>query len=119
MPRPDDQPVQVPGATTVEATDQAADALAATDAPDELAELRAQLAAKDAELAALKSVAAPGGETFVPTIAPHGAVAMAESEFRGMTSSQVAAKVKAGEITLGGKPSVLCADGYYCDPAYR
>jgi len=116
MARPENQPVQVPGATQPD-TAQVEDT--APGQPSELELLRAQLAAKDAEIASLQSVAVPTGETFAPAIAPHGAKALAESEFRGLTTSQVHAKVKAGEISLAGRHAVLCADGYYCNPAYR
>ena len=129
MARPQNQPVQVPGATQpdtaqVEGTapgqpDTAQVEGTAPGQPSELELLRAQLAAKDAEIASLQSVAVPTGETFAPAIAPHGAKALAESEFRGLTTSQVHAKVKAGEISLAGRHAVLCADGYYCNPAYR
>ena len=122
MPRDADQAVQVPGAPQ---PDAAADQPQA-DGQAQLSELdllRLQLAAKDAEIADLsaKAAAAP---TIVDSVVyepktRHGAVALAESAFAAMTTSEVHAKVKAGEITLAGKPSVLCADGYYCDPSYR
>lgn len=122
MPRPEDQTVQVPGAPQPDtaAADQAPTADASASESPELAALRAQLAAKDAEIAALQAAApkVTDGVVYEP-VTRHGAQALAESEFRSLTTSQVHEKLKAGEITLGGKPSVLCADGYYCDPSYR
>ena len=119
MPRPDDLAVEVPGAAAAAATSSQADG--AEPAGDDLvAALRAQLAAKDAEIAALSGGAATPmeGAVMVP-VTRHGAQAIAASAFAAMTTAEVHAKVQAGEITLAGKPSVLCSDGYYCDPAYR
>lgn len=85
-------------------------------------ELQAQLAALQAQLAeanAQRVQPKPDEGVVYEPKTPHGAQALAASEFRSMTTTEVHAKVIAGEISLGGKPSVLCADGYYCDPSYR
>lgn len=91
-------------------------------AKDQVATLQLQLAALQAQLAELTTQRAQPksdeGVVYEPKT-PHGAQALAASEFRSMTTTEVHAKVIAGEISLGGKPSVLCADGYYCDPSYR
>lgn len=120
MPRDADQPVQVPGAAA-EANDAAVQA--GIDRADTIEALKAQLAAQAEQIAVLtaKAAAAPtikDGTVFEP-VTRHGAQAMAASEFRALTTDQVHALVLAGKVSLQGKPSVLCADGYYCDPSYR
>lgn len=76
------------------------------------------IAALQAAQAKPSTAKAGEGIVFEP-VTKHAARALATSEFRGMLSSVVAAQLAAGEITLGGRPGVLCADGYFCDPAYR
>ena len=41
---------------------------------------------------------------------------LAASDFASMTTTQLHAKVKAGEVDLGNRQNVLCSDGYYCNP---
>lgn len=112
MPRDTQRSVSVPGVTQSDA-----------QAGDEVQALRDQLAARDAEIAELSAKVATAPAIVDSVVyepkTRHGAVALAESAFKAMTTTEVAAKVAAGEITLNGRPSVLCADGYYCDPSYR
>lgn len=147
MPRPENVTIQVPGETAVEpaaeadavqadqpqAAEQPAQAQAGaepdTAAPvasteaEELAKLRAQLVQLEAENEALKTQTEEAPKitdsTVFEPVTKHGAQALALSEFASMTCADVHAKLQSGEITLAGKPSVLCADGYYCDPSYR
>lgn len=57
--------------------------------------------------------------TPAPTSAPTtGAEAPATvaPDFANMTTSEVHAQVMAGTLNLGSSHSVLCSDGYYCNP---
>ena len=108
MPRPSNQPVAVPGvmSETVEEPDNT----------DDLAALRAELAAARAQIAVLSK---PSESVVTVPITRHGAQKLAESEFAALTTKQVEEMLQAGQISLNGRPSVLCADGYFCDPSYR
>ena len=108
MPRPNTKDVQMPGATS----DTAVGPVAYThsESPeDEIARLKA-------ELAAAKAV--PASKILFEPVTPHGAEKMAASQFLHLTSAQMDAKVRSGELTMT-EPHVLCADGYYCNPNYR
>lgn len=116
--------VEVPGATTTEpetTEPETAEGLAVDEA-GELAALRAQLEAAQAQIAALQSAkAAPqaGDSIVTQPITPHGRQAMADSEFATWTTARLHAELQAGNVSLRGRPGVLCSDGYYCDPSYR
>lgn len=105
------QPVQVPGApadTAVEEQQQEQAARpAAVDPRDaEIAALRAQLAAKSAPLVAAE---ADG---------PNTRRYKAESKHRHLTSAELHAQVRAGEVPLT-EHHVLCSDGWYANPAWN
>lgn len=79
------------------------------DAPVEVSETVADL-----------TVAEPGVELAdntpreIPT--KHGVEALAASPFASMTSAEVQALIDAGQLDLGHRQSVLCSDGYFCNP---
>lgn len=101
--------------------DQAAPQVADADDVTLLRAKLAQLEAENEELKNQPAAIAPkitDSVVFEP-VTPHGIQALSASEFKHLTCAQVDAKLRSGEITLGGRPSVLCADGYFCDPAYR
>ena len=109
MPRPNTKDVQMPGATSDTAFDQTAEDKPAESPADEIARLKAELAAAQA---------VPASKILFEPVTPHGAEKMAASQFLHLTSAQMDAKVRSGELTMT-EPHVLCADGYYCNPNYR
>ena len=119
--------IEVPGATSAESeTTDTTGTLTGDEsgaAPDDaVAALQAQLDAANAQIAALTAAnAAPkAGESIVTEpVTPRGRVALAMSEFATMTTAEVHAALEAGKISMRGRPSVLCRDGWYCDPSYR
>ncbi len=131
MPRDPDQTVSIPGdptpvtpPDTVTVVDPTVDPTVATAGDDSaLADLQAQLAALKAENEALQAKVATApvvtDSTVFQPVTRHGAQALSSSEFASMTTAEVKAGVAAGTISLGGRPSVLCADGYFCSPSYR
>jgi hypothetical protein len=101
--------VQVPGApadlTLADGpTSEAAPAVDEKDA--EIARLRAQLAA---------TVPAPSASMVVEADTPHGRLAMARSQHKHLTSAELDAQVRAGEVKLTDH-HVLCKDGWYVNP---
>ena len=83
-----------------------------TDSP-EVAALKAKLAEAEAKLEAADSAAKLPQVVYEP-VTPKGAEAMANNANTvGMTSKQLLAKIKAGELTMPTS-AVLCADGYFC-----
>lgn len=101
MGRTSNQPVETPGAAAADT--------AAHDGPTLTVE--EQLAAAQAELAALKAKAALPQVVYEPKT-PHGAAALSASAYASMTVAELMAKIDAGEVK---EPitSALCADGYY------
>lgn len=101
MGRISNQPVETPGA--------AAPDTAAHDGPTLTVE--ENLAAAEAELAALKAKAALPQVVYEPTT-PHGAIRLQESEYASMTVAELMARIDAGQVK---EPitSALCSDGYY------
>lgn len=99
---------QIPGdeGTSAPADDQFGnDRTSATDPRDaEIAALKAQLADVEAAKKLPQVVYEP--ET------PHGAVKLAESEFRNLTTTQLMAKIKRGDVEAP-RTGVLCADGWF------
>lgn len=102
--------VQVPGAPadlTLADGPEAASPVSAADAKDaEIARLRAQLAA---------TVPAPSAGMVVEADTPHGRLAMARSQHKHLTSAELDAQVRAGEVKLTDH-HVLCKDGWYVNP---
>lgn len=69
-----------------------------------IAELEAKLAAQEAESKLPKVVYEP--------VTPHGAAALAASDYAGMTVAELMAMIDAGRAKEP-MTSVLCADGWY------
>lgn len=106
-------PVQVPGApadpVVEEQQQEQAAAPAAFDPRDaEIAALRAQLAAQSA----------PSAPLVTEGDGPNTRRYKAESKHLHLTSKELHAKVRAGEVTLTDH-HVLCSDGWYANPAWN
>lgn len=112
------------GMTATELQAQAAEATAAEDSEqtrdltaggDDVAALKAQLAAlqaKNAELEADLASKAKSNIVYTPDT-PHGLERLATSATAGMTVAQVMAAIDAGRLDEP-MTSYLCADGNYC-----
>jgi hypothetical protein len=81
------------------------------DAPD-AAEKDAQIAALKAQLAEL-TAASKLPQVVTEPVTPHGAIALAQSAFAGMTVAELMAGIDAGKYREPPVTSVLCADGWY------
>ena len=123
MGRPTTQRVQTPGAPTPDtaAQDDADTSVleegtaAAPGDSDDVAQLKAQLAAAQAENAGLKAAAEVSKlpQLVYEPETPHGKLARDASEFKHLTVAQLMAEIDAGNAREPMN-SVLCADGYYC-----
>lgn len=126
MPRKSHQAVSIPGVTSFSSAE--ADGRAPDDDVDgdavglspeaEIAKLRAQLAAKDVELERAKAASTKvlASVVFEPET-PHGAEARRLSSHNHLTSAQLTAMIKAGEVELTQR-HVLCSDGWYVNPKF-
>jgi hypothetical protein len=118
MPRPTNQPNQIPGAapgTQSASADTQTDDLDLDDGQDQpidaedkdalIAKLQAQLADHEAKDKLPQVVSEP--------TTPHGAIALAQSAFAGMTVAELMAGIDAGKYREPPVTSVLCSDGWY------
>lgn len=125
MGRPANLTVQTPGAN---APAQSAQPVGidiepdSSDDPEEIGQTDDQAAAsadKDAQIAALQAqLAEMQAQAKLPQvvyepITPHGAQALAQSQFAGMTVAQLMAGIDAGKYREPPVTSVLCSDGWY------
>jgi hypothetical protein len=121
MGRPANLNIQTPGSTGA----PAAAAAQANTEPDEQFSGEGEAGAseqsdKDAEIAALKAqLAALSSKPNLPQVVtepvtPHGAIALAQSQFSHMTVAQLMAGIDTGQYREPTSNSVLCSDGWYC-----
>jgi hypothetical protein len=112
------KPVQVPG----EAVQRVlrTELLATTGEAGEVAELRAELARKTAELDSIRRARNPTYDTEPPIpgsdafefTTRHGLIAKRESRHLRFTAAQLSAAIQAGTEPHPGR-AVLCADGWW------
>jgi hypothetical protein len=118
MPETNDQSdsdVQLPGGP--------APAIAEGSESPEMIALRAQNAQLQALVAEQQAALAEGRKVVASAvtepITPHGREKLALSAFSSMTVRQAQKAHAEGSLDFRGQPSVLCSDGYFCDPGYR
>jgi hypothetical protein len=112
------RPVQVPGEAATRALRTTL--IATTGEAGEVAELRAELARKTAELDSIRRARNPTYDTEPPIPGSdaftfdtkHGLIAKRESRHLHFTAAQLSAAIQAGTEAHPGR-AVLCADGWW------